>query len=103
MYSKTLENVSSARTRLERAFDPDAVHRMKHSAERDLSVGGPVLAPAAPGAGLVAECCLFLAPAVVGGGTCSSRRGSAWGWSFSTSGVSAPGWCACGTASGRDR
>jgi dihydrofolate reductase len=69
VYSGTLATVSSARTRLERALYPDAVRRMKDSAERDLSVGGPDLAAAALRAGLVDECRLFLAPIVVGGGT----------------------------------
>jgi dihydrofolate reductase len=67
--SKTLETVSSARTRIERAFDPDAVRRLKASAERDLTVGGPELAAHAFAAGLVDECHVFLAPVVVGGGT----------------------------------
>ncbi len=68
VYSKTLETVSSARTRIERAFDPDAIRQMKASAERDISVGGPELAAQAFGAGLVDECHLFLAPIVIGGG-----------------------------------
>ena len=62
VYSNTLETVSSARTRIERAFDPDAIRQMKASAERDISVGGPDLAAQALGAGLVDECHLFLAP-----------------------------------------
>ena len=68
VYSKTLETVSSARTRIERAFDPDAIRQMKASAERDISVGGPELAAQAFGARLVDECHLFLAPIVIGGG-----------------------------------
>ena len=68
VYSKTLETASSARTRIERAFDPDAIRQMKASAERDISVGGPDLAAQAFGAGLVDECHLFLAPIVIGGG-----------------------------------
>lgn len=69
VYSTTLQAVSSARTRIERAFDPDAVRRMKAQAERDISVGGPALAAQALAAGLVDECHLFVVPAVVGGGT----------------------------------
>ena len=69
VYSKTLETVSSARTRIERDFDPEAVRRMKASAGRDLGVGGPDLAAQAIRAGLVDEWHLFLAPVVVGGGT----------------------------------
>lgn len=44
VYSKTLETVSSARTRIERDFDPEAVRQMKAQAERDITVGGPDLA-----------------------------------------------------------
>jgi dihydrofolate reductase len=68
VYSTTLEAVASARTRLERAFDPEAVRRMKAQAERDLTVGGPELAAQALAAGLVDECHLFLTPVMVGGG-----------------------------------
>lgn len=69
VYSKTLERVSSARTLIERDFDPEAVRRMKMSAERDISVGGPHLAARVIKARLVDEYHLFLAPIVVGGGT----------------------------------
>jgi len=68
VYSTTLETVSSARTRIERVFDPEAVRQMKASAIRDISVGGPDLAAQAIKAGLVDECHLFIAPIVVGGG-----------------------------------
>jgi dihydrofolate reductase len=68
VYSRTLEAVSSARTRIERAFDPAAICRMKQEASRDITVGGPKLAGQAIGAGLVDECHLFLWPVVVGGG-----------------------------------
>ena len=69
VYSKTLETVSSARRRIERDFDPDAVRQMKASAGPDITVGGPDLAAQAIKAGLVDECHLFVAPIVVGGGT----------------------------------
>jgi dihydrofolate reductase len=69
VYSRTLAAVSSARTRIERDFDPEAVRQLKASAGRDLSVGGPDLAGQALAAGLVDELHLFLAPVVVGGGT----------------------------------
>jgi dihydrofolate reductase len=69
VYSTTLEAVPTARTRLERRFDPDAVRELKATAERDLSIGGPHLAAAALRAGLVDECQLYLSPVVVGGGT----------------------------------
>jgi dihydrofolate reductase len=68
VYSTTLEAVSSARTRIERAFDAEAVRRMKASAVRDISVGGPELAGHALRGGLVDELHLFLTPVVVGGG-----------------------------------
>jgi dihydrofolate reductase len=68
VYSKTLEAVSSARTRVERDFDPEAVRQLKAAAGRDLTVGGPDLAAHAFKAGLVDELHLFIAPVVVGGG-----------------------------------
>jgi dihydrofolate reductase len=68
VYSRTLEAVSTARTRIERDFDPEAVRQMKALAGRDLSVGGPDLAAQAFKAGLVDECHLFVAPVLVGGG-----------------------------------
>jgi len=68
VYSRTLAAVSSARTRIERDFDPEAVRQLKASAERDLTVGGPDLAAEAIRAGLVDEYHLFLTPVVVGGG-----------------------------------
>jgi dihydrofolate reductase len=69
VYSTTLAAVPTARTRLERTFDPAAVERMKATAERDLTVGGATLAAQALAAGLVDECHLFVSPVVVGGGT----------------------------------
>jgi dihydrofolate reductase len=68
VYSRTLEEVSSARTRIEREFDPEAVRALKESADADLSIGGPQLAAEAIRAGLVDECHLLLSPIVVGGG-----------------------------------
>jgi len=68
VYSRTLEQPSSARTRIEREFDPGAVRRIKEESERDLCVGGPELAAQALRAGLVDEIQLFLSPIVVGGG-----------------------------------
>jgi dihydrofolate reductase len=68
VYSKTLQRASSARTRIERAFDPEEVRRMKAVATSDISVGGPNLAAQAMRAGLVDECHLFLVPTIVGGG-----------------------------------
>ncbi|HEV3097427.1 MAG TPA: dihydrofolate reductase family protein [Candidatus Dormibacteraeota bacterium] len=68
VYSRTLDAVSSARTRIERAFDPAAVRQMKAAARRDISIGGPDLAAQGIKAGLVDELQLFLVPTVVGGG-----------------------------------
>jgi dihydrofolate reductase len=68
VYSRTLETVSSARTRIEREFDPAAVRRLKETTSGDLSIGGPALAAHAIEAGLVDEYHLFLAPVVVGAG-----------------------------------
>ena len=69
IYSRSLESVSTARTRLEREFDPAAIRQMKTDASRDIAVSGPTLAGQAMKLGLVDECHLFLSPIVVGGGT----------------------------------
>lgn len=69
VYSRKLESAWSARTTIERDFDPEAVRRLKEAAEHDLSVGGPELAAQALGDGLVDEIHLFLTPIAVGGGT----------------------------------
>jgi dihydrofolate reductase len=68
VYSKTLQTASSARTRIEREFDPEAVRQLKATAGSDVTVGGPELAAQAVEAGLVDEYHLFLVPVVVGGG-----------------------------------
>jgi dihydrofolate reductase len=75
VYSRTLAAAATARTRIERSFDPESVRRMKASAGRDLIVGGPHLAGQALAAGLVDECHLFLVPIVVGGGNRSLPDG----------------------------
>jgi dihydrofolate reductase len=68
VYSTTLEEASSAKTRIETTFDPEAVRQMKASATSDISVSGPHLAAEAIKAGLVDEYHLFVTPIVVGGG-----------------------------------
>jgi len=78
VYSRTLETVSSARTRIEHDFDPEAIRRMKAEADRDISIGGPILAAEAISARLVDELHLFLNPIVVGGGTPSLPHGVRW-------------------------
>jgi dihydrofolate reductase len=69
VYSSTLAEPRSRRTRIERSFDPDAVRALKESASGHLSIGGPHLAAQALTAGLVDEVQLFVSPTVVGGGT----------------------------------
>lgn len=68
VYSRTLREAPTARTRIERSFDVEAVRQLKASATSDLTVGGAYLAAHALRAGLVDEVHLFLAPVVVGGG-----------------------------------
>ncbi|HXB49457.1 MAG TPA: dihydrofolate reductase family protein [Streptosporangiaceae bacterium] len=69
VYSATLQETATARTSIERDFDPDQVRKLKRAADRDLTVGGAQLAAQAIAAGLVDEYQLFVVPAVVGGGT----------------------------------
>lgn len=69
VYSATLASASSARTRLEREFDPAAVARMKGESQRDLIVGGATLASSALRAGLIDEVSVFTVPVLLGGGT----------------------------------
>jgi riboflavin biosynthesis pyrimidine reductase len=68
VYSKSLDQVSGARTSIQREFDPEAIQQLKAAAARDISVSGPALAAQALRLGLVDECHLFLSPIVVGGG-----------------------------------
>ncbi len=68
VYSRGLERAASAKTRIERAFEPSAVRRMKEEASRDITIGGAELAGEAIRAGLVDECHLFVVPVLVGAG-----------------------------------
>ena len=68
VYSTTLDGVSTARTRIERTFDPEAVRRLKETSDRDLSVGGATLGAEAFRHGLVDECVLLVCPVILGGG-----------------------------------
>jgi dihydrofolate reductase len=68
VYSRTLQTVSSARTRIERDLDADAVRRLKEASGSDISIGGAELAGQAIAAGLVDELHLLVVPIVVGGG-----------------------------------
>jgi dihydrofolate reductase len=68
VYSSTLDEVVTEQTRIERAFDPAEVRRLKESTDADLSIGGPTLATHAIRADLVDEWKLFVTPIIVGGG-----------------------------------
>lgn len=68
VYSTTLENPNTARTRIERTFQPDAVRELKAGTDSNIGIGGATLAAAALDAGLVDECQIFLNPVAVGGG-----------------------------------
>jgi dihydrofolate reductase len=68
VYSRNLAESRSARTRIERTFDPDAVRRLKANTDHDISVDGPELAAHAMRAGLVDEYHMIVCPAVIGGG-----------------------------------
>jgi len=100
VYSRTLGEVSSARTRLEREFDPSAVRELVASASRDIAIGGPGLAAEALKAGLVDECQLFVAPVLVGAGKRALPDGLSAGsscWSSTASTAASP---TCTTTSG---
>lgn len=76
VYSRTLRDAPTANTRIEREFEPAAIERMKASAKRDLSIGGPELAAHAMRAGLVDECHVIVVPYLAGGGNRAFREGS---------------------------
>ena len=69
VYSRTLDEPRSARTRIERKFDPDAIRRLKADAEHDIAVAGPQLAAHAMRAGVVDEIHMIVCPVIVGSGT----------------------------------
>lgn len=68
VYTRTLREPSSTRTRIEHSFDPEAVRALKASATSDLAIGGATLAAQAIKAGLVDELHQFISPVIVGGG-----------------------------------
>jgi dihydrofolate reductase len=75
VYSTTLETVPTARTRIERHFEPDAVRRLKEASSANLSIGGATIGAEAFRHGLVDECVLLLSPVLVGGGKPALPRG----------------------------
>jgi dihydrofolate reductase len=68
VYSRTLADISTRKTRIERVFDPEAVRQLKAATGQDIIIGGSHLAASAFKAGLIDEVHLFLAPILVGGG-----------------------------------
>ncbi len=75
VYSSTLETVTTARTRIERQLDPEAVRQLKKASDADLSIGGAAIAAEAFRHGLVDECVLLMSPVIVGGGKPALPRG----------------------------
>jgi len=68
VYSRTLPEPRSARTKIERSFDPDGVRKLKANAASDIAVAGPELAAQAIEAGLVDEFQMRVCPVIIGGG-----------------------------------
>lgn len=76
VYSTSPTDVSTARTRIERQFEPEKVRRLKETTGSDLSIGGAGLAAEAfRHRRLVDECVLLQCPGVVGGGKPALPRG----------------------------
>ncbi|MEO7588273.1 MAG: dihydrofolate reductase family protein [Arachnia sp.] len=75
VYSSSLTDVSTERTRIERRFDPEVVRHLKEASGADLSIGGAEIAAEAFRHGLVDECVLLLCPVLVGGGKPALPRG----------------------------
>lgn len=75
VYSSTLEGASTARTRIERQFEPEAVQQLKEASSLDVSIGGATIAAEAFRHGLVDECVLLLYPVIVGGGNPALPKG----------------------------
>ena len=99
VYSTTLQDVSTRKTRLERDFDADVIRGLKTSAAEDLTVGGANFAAHTFRAGLVDECQLLIDPVFVGAGKPALPRGRAPSSSSSTSAGSAMASCTSATAS----
>ena len=99
VYSTSLTEVSTARTRIERQFEPEAVRRLKETSGSDLSIGGAGIAAEAFRHGLVDECVLLLCPVVVGGGKPALPRASASTSSCWTTDDSTAAWSTSATRS----
>jgi len=68
VYSTTLADPVTKRTRIVRAFEADEVRALREASSADLLVGGPGLAAHALRAGVVDEIRLVLSPVAVGAG-----------------------------------
>jgi dihydrofolate reductase len=68
VFSRTLPGVSTPRTRIEREMDPARIRRLKATSERDITVGGPVLAASMLAANIVDELHAVIHPIILGGG-----------------------------------
>jgi dihydrofolate reductase len=73
VYSSSLAEATTTRTRVERSFDPEAVRALKRRG--DVSIGGPTLAAHAIRAGLVDEYEFYVTPFIVGGGLAALPSG----------------------------
>lgn len=69
VYSRTLAEASTSRTRIEPEFDAEVVRELVATSESDVLIGGAELAGQAITAGLVDDIHLFVAPVIIGGGT----------------------------------
>jgi dihydrofolate reductase len=75
VFSRTLTDATTRKTRVERNFDLAAVQRLKEESAHDINIGGAELAGRALEAGLLDECHVFLNPVIVGGGKPAFRSG----------------------------
>jgi dihydrofolate reductase len=102
VYSRTLETAQTARTRIERDFDPEAIRQLKAQSDRDVTVGGPDLAAQAIRAGLVDDYQLFVVPSSWEPASSAYRAMAASSSNWWTNAGSAMAPCFFTTAPGRD-